>query len=72
MRRLEQKKLASEMEEKQIIDKLWDTYEVTRSAALGIRRELAGLGDAKRRDRASLKRKSNARRQSQHRRHRGI
>ena len=31
--RLEQRKQAAEMEEKQIIDKLWDTYELTRSAA---------------------------------------
>ena len=31
--RLEQKKLAAQMEEKQIVDKLWDTYELSRSAA---------------------------------------
>ncbi|MDR0490076.1 MAG: hypothetical protein LBH28_02350 [Oscillospiraceae bacterium] len=31
--RLEQKKLAAHMEEKQIVDKLWDTYELSRSAA---------------------------------------
>jgi chromosome segregation protein len=47
--RLEQKKLASEMEEKQIIDKLWDTYEITRSAAQGIRCEITVMSDARRR-----------------------
>ena len=31
--RLEQKKNAAGMEEKQIVDKLWDTYELTRSTA---------------------------------------
>ena len=31
--RLEQKKLAAEMEERQIVDKLWDTYELSRSNA---------------------------------------
>ncbi len=31
--RLEQKKLAADMEEKQIVDKLWDTYELSRTAA---------------------------------------
>jgi len=35
--RLEQQKAAGEMEEKQIIDKLWDTYELSRSAAMTVR-----------------------------------
>ena len=35
--RLEQQKAACEMEEKQIIDKLWDTYELSRSAAMEVR-----------------------------------
>lgn len=34
---LEQKKLSAEMEEKQIIDKLWDSYELSRTAAQGVR-----------------------------------
>lgn len=33
---IEQKKLAAEMEEKQIIDKLWDSYELSRTAALAM------------------------------------
>ncbi len=47
--RLEQKKLAAEMEEKQIIDRLWDTYEMTRSAAMAVRAELPSVTDARRR-----------------------
>lgn len=46
--RLEQKKLASEMEEKQLVDKLWDTYEISRSSAMSIRQKLQG-SEAKRR-----------------------
>ncbi len=55
--RLEQKKLAAEMEEKQIIDRLWDTYEMTRSAAMAVRAELASVTDARRRI-TELKRRS--------------
>jgi chromosome segregation protein len=47
--RLEQKKLAAQMEEKQIIDRLWDTYEITRSTAMSIRRALQSLAEARRR-----------------------
>ena len=47
--RLEQKKLAAEMEENQIIDRLWDTYEMTRSAAMDIRAELGSVTEARRR-----------------------
>ena len=47
--RLEQKKLAAQMEEKQVVDRLWDTYEVTRSAAMAVRRELQSLPEARRR-----------------------
>ena len=47
--RLQQKKLTFEMEEKQIIDKLWDTYEMTRSAALAVRSELENITETKRR-----------------------
>lgn len=53
--RLEQKKLATEMEEKQLVDRLWDTYEMTRSAAMAVRTELAGVTEARRRI-AELKR----------------
>ncbi len=38
--RLEQKKLAADLEEKQIVDKLWDTYELSRSAAQTLRQPL--------------------------------
>ena len=47
--RLEQKKLTAELEEKQIIDRLWDTYEITRSAAMTVRQELKSMTEAKRR-----------------------
>jgi chromosome segregation protein len=53
--RLEQKKLAAEMEEKQIVDKLWDTYELSRTTALGLRQELSSLPEARKRI-AELKR----------------
>ena len=36
--RFEQKKLSAEMEEKQLLDKLWDGYELSHSAAEAIRR----------------------------------
>jgi len=38
--RLEQKKIAADMEEKQLLDKLWDTYSLTYSAASELRRPL--------------------------------
>jgi chromosome segregation protein len=47
--RLEQKKLAAGMEEKQLIDRLWDTYEVSRSMAMTIRRVLTNQAEARRR-----------------------
>ncbi|SHH63525.1 condensin subunit Smc [Sporobacter termitidis DSM 10068] len=46
--RLEQKKLAAQMEEKQIIDRLWDSYEITRSVALTVRQELENPAEARR------------------------
>ena len=46
---LEQKKLAAAMEEKQIVDKLWDTYELTRNDAFEMCRELEDLQAAKQR-----------------------
>ena len=46
---LEQKKLAAAMEEKQIVDKLWDTYELTRNDAFEMRRELEDMPAAKQR-----------------------
>lgn len=36
--RLESRKNAAELEEKQILDRLWDTYELTRSSAPPLRR----------------------------------
>lgn len=46
---MEQKKLASEMEEKQIIDKLWESYELSRTAAQSVREVVANLADATKR-----------------------
>ncbi len=53
--RLEQKKITAEMEEKQIIDRLWDTYEISRTTAMTVRLEIKSLTEAKRRI-AELKR----------------
>ena len=47
--RLEQRRQAAELEEKQIVDKLWDTYELTRTAAMEQRLEQENIPDAKRR-----------------------
>lgn len=47
--RLEQRKLAADMEEKQIVDKLWDTYELSRTAAEMQRQELESVPAASRR-----------------------
>ena len=44
----EQKKLASEMEEKQILDKLWDNYQLSHSAAEELRRPVENLQKASR------------------------
>ena len=41
--RIEQKKLASEMEEKQILDKLWDNYELSHSDAEALRQPVESL-----------------------------
>ena len=46
--RLEQKKLAAQMEEKQIVDKLWDSYELTRSTAPAVAAKLDSLTGAQR------------------------
>lgn len=40
---IEQKKISSEMEEKQIIDKLWDSYELSRSAAANLRQPVESM-----------------------------
>ncbi|NCC69503.1 MAG: chromosome segregation protein SMC, partial [Clostridia bacterium] len=55
---MEQKKLAFEMEEKQIIDKLWDNYELSRTAAQNVREPVLNLADATKRIN-SLKREIN-------------
>ena len=47
--RLEQKKLAADMEEKQILDRLWETYELSHSAASALRCELESMSAATRR-----------------------
>ena len=54
--RLEAKKTAAEMEEKQIIDKLWESYELTRSTAPQAAAEIENIGAAQKRV-AELKRK---------------
>ena len=41
--RIEQKKLASEMEEKQILDKLWENYELSHSDAETLRQSVESL-----------------------------
>lgn len=46
--RLEQQKLAAEMEEKQIVDKLWDNYGLSRSSAEAIRVEYESTQKAQR------------------------
>jgi len=57
--RLEQKKLSAEMEEKQIIDKLWDTYGLTRSTAASERAEIESTAQGQRKI-SELKRKISA------------
>ena len=57
--RLENRKATAELEEKQIIDKLWDSYELTRSTAVSARAEIESLAQANR-DIAALRRKINA------------
>ncbi len=46
---LEQKKLASSMEEKQIIDKLWDSYGLTPGTAVELRGEIESVAAGQRR-----------------------
>ena len=57
--RLEAKKNTAEMEEKQIIDKLWDSYELTRTSAPEAAAEIENTGTAQKRA-AELKRKISA------------
>ena len=40
---LEQKKLAADLEEKQIVDKLWDSYELSRTEAQKVRQEIESI-----------------------------
>ncbi len=47
--RLEQKRATGAMEEKQILDKLWENYELSHSAAMEQRIELESVGKANRR-----------------------
>ena len=47
--RLEQKKQAADLEEKQILDKLWDNYELSRSAAEALRQPLESYSKTSRR-----------------------
>ncbi|MBE6985077.1 MAG: chromosome segregation protein SMC [Ruminococcaceae bacterium] len=54
--RLEAKKNTAEMEEKQIIDKLWDSYELTRTSAPEVAAQIESVGTAQKRT-SELKRK---------------
>ncbi len=45
---IERQTLAAEMEEKQIVDRLWDTYELTRTAAQALRQPVESLAAANR------------------------
>ncbi len=54
--RLEAKKNTAELEEKQIIDKLWDTYELTRTSAPEVAATIESIGTAQKRT-SELKRK---------------
>ena len=47
--RFEQKKLAADMEEKQLLDKLWDSYELSHSAAQRLRKPIESMNKANRR-----------------------
>ena len=47
--RVEQRKQAADMEEKQIVDRLWETYELSRAAAQRQRMELESVSKANRR-----------------------
>lgn len=47
--RFEQKKMAAELEEKQIVDKLWDSYELSRSAAAAMRQPVEDVSASNRR-----------------------
>ncbi len=47
--RFEQKKLSAEMEEKQLLDKLWDGYELSHSAAQAVRRPVESAAKSNRR-----------------------
>jgi chromosome segregation protein len=53
--RLEQKKLTAGLEEKQIVDKLWDIYKLSRSAAISAGAPIESVAEAQRRI-SSLKR----------------
>ena len=44
--RIEQKKLSAEMEEKQILDRLWENYELSHSAASALRQPVENLPKA--------------------------
>ena len=47
--RFENKRAAAEMEEKQILDKLWDSYELSRSAAQQLRKSVEDISAASKR-----------------------
>ena len=56
---LEQRKNAADMEEKQLLDKLWDSYELSRTAAARLRKPLDSLTQAQKRA-SAIRREMNA------------
>lgn len=69
--RLEQKKLSSDLEEKQILDKLWDNYELSHSAAQQLRQPVENL-QKESRGISDLRRQISGPRHAEYRRYRGI
>ena len=57
--RIEQRKLAADMEEKQLLDKLWENYELSHSAAQNLRQPVENLQKANK-EIADLRRQINA------------
>ncbi len=57
--RIEQKKLSAELEEKQILDKLWENYELSHTAASALRQPVENLQKANR-EIGELRRQINA------------
>ena len=57
--RIEQRKITTQMEERQIVDKLWETYELSRTTALSAAKPIENLSEAQK-NITSLKRQISA------------